>query len=226
MLPIITLVISGLLATGIVLVVFRILSKQASASVGKERDIIATEIGLFDTAIERAVSTLGEMVSLDESQNLLQERAALEKSLEVERGKVRKIQNDLQSLQERVDKQEAKHSELKRGKEESDVLAKTLRENRQRFVDEASVLSKSCAELVEGFNAVSSKISKDQLTELESLGEAARITSSQLQEFSEFYSRAANRFINLEKQYSELEREFRKLLDKALAGEEMDGDEA
>jgi len=221
-LPIIFLVISGLVATGVVFFVFRTLSKQASASVGKERDVIANEIQIYDDAIERAVIKLDTMVSLDEKVQLAAEQANLQKALDVEKGKVKKIQADLQSLQERVDQQEAKHSELKRGKEESDALAKSLRENKQRLVDEAGTLSKACLEIVSGFSVVSSKISKEQLAELEEIEETTKTASVQLKEFSEFYSRAATRFVNLEKQYAELEREFRKLLDKALTGEEVE----
>lgn len=222
MLSILTLVLSGSLATGISFLVFRNLSKQATTSVGKERDVIASEIQLFDESTENALSKLEQMVSLDEKIKLEQESAAIQKSVDIERGKVNKIQKDLQSLQERVDQQEAKHSELKRGKEESDVLAKSLRDNRQKFVDEAVSLAQACDSVIANFSAVSSKLSKESLAEIQDLEETFRLSSIQLKEFSEFYSRAANRFINLEKQYSELEREFRKLLDKALIGEELD----
>jgi len=221
---ILTLVLSGSLATGLSFLVFRNLSKQATSSVGKERDIIVSEIQLFDEAIDKALVKLDSMVSLDERIKLEQEVATIQKSIDIEKGKVNKIQKDLQSLQERVDQQEAKHSELKRGKEESDVLAKSLRENREKFVEEAASLSQSCAGVLDSFALLSAKLSKESLSEIQELEETFRMSSVQLMEFSEFYSKAATRFINLEKQYSELEREFRKLLDKALIGEEIDDD--
>jgi len=217
-----TLLLTGSLATGLSFLVFRNLSKQATTSVGKERDVIIAEIQLFDEATERALEKLDKMVSLDEKMKFEQESATIQKSIDVERGKVNKIQKDLQSLQERVDQQEAKHSELKRGKEESDVLAKSLRDNRQKFVEEAISLAGSCNGVLAKFDSVSAKLSKESLQEIQELEETFRMSSAQLTEFSEFYSRAANRFINLEKQYAELEREFRKLLDKALIGEEID----
>jgi chromosome segregation ATPase len=224
MLVILTLVLSGSIATGVSFLVFRNLSKQATTSVGKERDVIANEIKLYDDATAVAVEKLSGMVSLDERVKIEEEVSTIQKSIDVEKGKVTKIQKDLQSLQERVDQQEAKHSELKRGKEDSDTLAKSLRENRQKFVDEAKNLAESCMTVIQSFSAVSGKLGKDGLEEITELEETFKTASVQLKEFSEFYSRAANRFINLEKQYSELEREFRKLLDKALIGEEVDED--
>lgn len=222
MIAILALVLSGSLATGVSFLVFRNLSKQATTSVGKERDVFVAEIQLFDSATEKALVQLEGMVSLDEKIKLEQESDTIQKSVETERGKVNKIQKDLQLLQERVDQQEAKHSELKRGKEESDVLAKSLRDNRQKFVEEALSLAEACDLVLSNFSSVASKLSKESVQEIQGLEETFRMSSVQLKEFSEYYSRAANRFINLEKQYSELEREFRKLLDKALIGEEID----
>jgi chromosome segregation ATPase len=215
----------GLLTSGAVYGVFRMLSKQASASIGKERDIIRAEIEKYDQAIDRAISVMQGMVSLDEQSRIEAEREKLQKEIEQEKVKVKKLEADLEALQLRVDKQESTHNELKRGKEDSDKLAKQLRENKERIQAEATELSTIAADTIESIRAAvaSGGYNATQVNELTNIQNALATTASALKEFSDVYTRGANRFVNLEKQYDELEREFRKLVDKALSGEEVEG---
>jgi chromosome segregation ATPase len=217
----------GLLTSGAVYGVFRVLSKQASASIGKERDIIRDEIAKYDEAIERATNVLQEMVSLDEQSRIEAEREKILKDIEQEKAKVKKLEGELEALQVRVDKQETMHNELKRGKEDSDKLAKQLRENKERVQSEATELTTIAAKTIASLKAsiAAGGYNATQVNELTNIENALTTTATALKEFSDVYTRGATRFVNLEKQYEELEREFRKLVDKALSGEEVEGEE-
>lgn len=223
MTAILTVFIAGIITTGIVFLAFRALSKQASASVGKERELIRAEIDKYDEARDRAIAALKEMVSLDEMAKIEADRVNLKQTVEVESGKVKKLEKDLEALQVRVDKQEAIHNELKRGKEDSDKLAAALRENKDRINEEAGALAVGLNQTI---TTVDKTLKGGQYggyqNELNNLESALQTTAASLTEYAEIYTRGATRFVNLEKQYEELEREFRKLVDKALTGEEVE----
>jgi len=225
LLPLIALILIGLATTGVVYLIFRSLSKQASTSIGKERDIIRDEITKYDEALEVAISTLGTMVSLNEQANIEVEREKLKASIELEGAKVKKLEKELESLQQRVDKQELTHNELKKGKEDSDKLAAVLRENKDRLQAEANELSQVLSSATALINSSAAKFEGREQQELATLENAMRITANGLKESAEVYARGALRFVNLEKQYEELEREFRKLVDKALTGEEVEAED-
>jgi len=223
----ITLFIAGALTTGLVYYMFKRLSSQASVSVGKERDLIRAEVTKYDDAIANALTVLESMVSFDEQGKIEVEKAKLAASIEVEQGKVTKLEKDLESLQVRVDKQEAKHSELKKGREDSDKLAKTLRENRERVQAEATAMNAQLGSTITNLAAIAGtmKLDADALATLKALEDSMKVTGKQLVEFSEIYTRGATRFVNLEKQYEDLDKEFRRLVDKALSGEEVEAEE-
>lgn len=222
MVALISLFLVGALSTGAMFLIYRTLGKQASASVGEERGIIRTEISRFDEAISSALAKLADMVSLDEKIKLESEKKTVTSAIETENVKVKKLESQLTALQEKMDGQEARHSELKRGKENSDKFAAELNEAKDSVQSESGTIANSCVTLAETVAKASqnSKLSADQTVVIKSAQTILTDISNQLKEFTELYSRAVGRFVNLEKQYEELDKEFRRLLDQAISGEE------
>ncbi len=183
---------------------------------------LRSDITELDTAIDTAATILEDMVSLDDKVTLEKEKTDFQTNIEEQRAKTEALQIKLEESQKNVAAAEAKLDELKRGKEESFTLAAEIRSNSEQLEAERSKLE---AEL---------NNSKTQMKELQS---ELELTAAQVAALDEIYSTiddvgqnmtnlsqshqlATDRFLNLQTQYEELEKEYAKLIEKELSPNE------
>jgi len=203
-------------------VTLKSLRAQASKAVGKESDTVREQIRTLEGAIERSLSYVSPMAPLGEVKELEGQRGVILQQFEVEQGKVKNLEGDLQVLQKKVDKQEARHNELKKGKEDADRIADEIRTNQETLLLQTkrleSELDQSKAQLT-AFSS-NSALTADQKAGMAEIQATVEKLLVQLQALREVNEDTTGRFLALQTQYSDLEKEYRKLIDRELSGEE------
>jgi chromosome segregation ATPase len=214
--------VSGLLATGAAFLAVKSLRSRATRELNKDSTSINSVISQYDDAINNAIGIFDGMVSLDEIIALQSGRAQLLSELEIEKSKLSAKEKQLERAQTDVDKQEQRHSELKRGKEGCDEIVRELQENKgivesetHRMLTEVSSVKDS----LEQYAVEYEDSLREHRGQFDNMLQTLSHMSDQLSELSENHELAAQRFIGLQKQYSELEREYRRLVDREISGD-------
>ena len=217
---VVTILLAGV-CSGALFATLKVLRSQASKEVGKERDVFKAEIAKFDDAIEVALSSLSGMSPLSDVRELEEKRKKIAADFDVERGKVTKLEGDLAALQKKVDKQEARHNELKKGKEDADRIADDIRANQEKLLAESKKLESELGQSKAQMSALVSSLplDADQRAAIKEITDAVEKLGEQLKTLMEVNEVTSGRFLALQTQYSELEKEYRKLVDKELSGE-------
>jgi chromosome segregation ATPase len=217
----ISLVVIGVFASMLTYLAFRLLQAQASRSAGKERESVKAEVAKYDNAINLVIEKLNLMVSFDEISELDKRKAQIGEEVKVEQQKVEQLQTSLSKLQEKVDVQEAKHAELKKGREDSQRIADDIREKKEILAAEYDKLQGDLAQSQSQVSELSNGVEMDdgQKNALNDIQASLKSMLDHMNEVQEANKLATQRFMNLETQYTELEKEFRKLIDKELSGE-------
>jgi chromosome segregation ATPase len=207
-------VITAIIFGGILFVVLRVIRSQATKSVGKERDLLKEDINKFDSAIELSLKRLGELKSYSIVEELGTKVAAAQKEFDVELAKVQKLEKEVKTFQGKVDAQEAKHSELKRGKDDCDQLANEIRARKDKVEEDCKALNEQLGTGMLAIQriATSPKMKQETMAALDQFADMLDRIQTQYNEILETYRMCSSRFANLEKQYTELEREYQKLL--------------
>jgi chromosome segregation ATPase len=218
---VITLLVMLIGCTVALYAVLRYLRAEASKAVGKEREVFDIESEKLNGIIDGAIAKLGEMRSLDELNALEEKKAAIHSEFEAEKEKVKKIESELASLQGKVDKQEARHNELKKGKEEADRVADEVRSNKERLIAEAARLEQELVQSNSQMTTLAGELNLDAGQEAAFAEIQATLSNiaAQLSDSHKIHDHTSSRFLSLQTQYSELEKEFRKLVDKELSGD-------
>jgi chromosome segregation ATPase len=181
---------------------------------------IDKQIKVIDELLERAISHLESQVSLNDlfsKQDELQEAKNRVVALEE---KQKKIDAQLAKMQEDQAREEAAHNEIKKGKEGFLALAKELRQNKDTLENERATLEREFEQSVVKLTSLSSEISltDEQQKALDEINQMLNDTKVQLKQQVDVYRQAEKRFENLQKQYSDLEEEFARLVDLELSG--------
>jgi chromosome segregation ATPase len=218
----IVLILAGGLSTAAILFSVRVFSQQSSKSFGKDRDILKAESAKFDGIIERAAEYTRTMISLDEVKTIEAKKTQVLQVVAEERSRVKRVEQDLEQLQVKVDKQEAKHNELKKGKEDAERLADDIKANKERLLSEAKKLQDELQQSKSQMETILSEVdlNEEQISALKDITTSIEKMGAQMKELADIHTQSSGRFVNLQKQFSELEKEFRKLVDKELSGGE------
>ncbi len=224
--PILTLasvtLVSGLLATGAVYFSVKSLKSRGTRELSKDSTSINNETKLYDDAIGSAIKVFDQMVSLDEVLALQNGRSQLLSELEIEKQKLSAKEKKLEQAQAAVDKQEQRHSELKSGKEGSEELAQQIQQNKVKLETEIERIRAEIEQvkgMVEAYSKEQTDDSKERKAQLDGTLQTLSQMSKQLSDLVETYDLAGQRFVGLQKQYSELEKEYRRLVDRELSGD-------
>ena len=219
---IITLIVTGLVATGAVFGSVKVLRARATKSINKDSESIKNQIKQLDNLIDAGIKHIDGMVSLDEVIEVQSGRDKINADLEVERRKLAEKEKELELAQGQVDQQEQRHSELKRGKEGSENMSQQIQDKKAQLDAESERLN---AELVQSKSQLDAflkenakQIEPDQKIYMEETIRTLDHMTKQLKDLVEVHEQASQRFVNLQRQYTELEKEYRRLVDREISG--------
>ena len=217
----VTTVIGAVLFAGGIFVLDRIFKAKKGASVGKDVAVFEEQVGSLTSAIEKSLSYVEEMQPLENAKDLESQIEGLERELAGEREKLAKLDKQVEALQSSVEAEEAQHGELKRGKDEATALANEIRSRQDEMGLEYNRLENELEQSLAQLSALSGEISlnPEQKSALKKITTAMEKSREQLTVLVDLHTQARNRFLSLETQYAELEREFTKLVEKELSGE-------
>lgn len=194
--------------------------KANSGTATSELGAIDAQSATLAGEIEQAIAYISQMDPLAESRALMGQIAALNAELDQEREKLAALEKQLSGAQSKVDKEENEHSNLKRGKEECQRIADEMRSNTERLAMEQSRLDSELQQSSAQMTMLASETSltAGQSQALKQINEALNDSSSHLKSVANLHNLSSERFLNLEVQYTELEKEYRKLVEKELSG--------
>lgn len=218
---IVALILCGGLATGAVIISSKYLRGNLTRSAHEHVEAEKLKVAKVDLALERAFAIVDSMVPYDEVLSQQTEIQGFEERLAQAKEALAKLEASLQASQDEVDKKEAKHNELKMGRENSAKVADELKANRERLLSEATALESQVSEAQNQLQSLksSTSLTKDQKAGIEEIAQGLQKSKTHLSELKEVFEQASNRFVNLQAQYSQLELEYRNLVEKQLSGE-------
>lgn len=196
-------------------------TRRDTSSSSKDIADVEEQISAIDSAIEQAFIYCDKMIPLADSKEREDQIVALGAQLAEAQEKLQKLDQQVEKLQATVEEEEAHHNELKKGKEEAALLAHEIREHSQALESECAQLEQQLQNSQAQLTALSTeiKLTNEQTIAMNKINAALEKSHSQLQSLIEIHTLARNRFLNLETQYVELEKEFTKLVEKELSGD-------
>lgn len=217
----ITSILTGILFSGGVYLLNRILSSGQGDSVATEVVEREQEAAELEKNLEAALNYGESMSPLSDSLAKEEEIQTLLEQLAGEREKLSALDKQVEGLQQTVEQEEAAHNELKKGKEEAVELAHSVAARKDELHAEFARLEGELEQSLAQLSALAGEVSltAEQQTALNKINTALERGRAQLNTLNEIYTQAETRFLNLEIQYSELEREFTKLVEKELSAD-------
>ncbi len=217
---IVSFLIGASAIAGIFVLTLKSLAAKAEGGGGSDLEQREERSSRLSENIEQALAYLGAMVPLADAVEREQQIAGLRQDLAGETKKLQDLEAQLGRLQGMVETAEQGHSELKKGKEDCDTLADEIRTRKDQLNSEASRLESEIAQSRAQLSMLSEEVTltKEQKAALNSITAALDHSQKQVTALAEIWTVASNRFVNLETQYSELEKEFTKLVEKELSG--------
>lgn len=197
------------------------LTDTLSSILGSAQQSVKDELVVYDSTLERCIDyAKGLLPALDLANAENAEKRSLGEMNQVKE-ELQKFEGELGVKQVEVDKQEAANQELKKGREESALMADEIRSHQEELKLEAERLKKQFEDSKGHLDHLAGgiELTAEQEEALASVQKSVADASEQLEDFSRAYEVATSRFLNLERQYTDLEKEYRKLVDQELSSE-------
>ncbi len=219
---ILTFIIVGLLSSGAVLFFIRKLTKKSQESTGLDMSAGEDRIGELDQVMENAFKQVEGMVPLADARAIEGKIAETMKQFAVEHAKLDQLEKSLARAQKGVDTEEAAYNELKRGKDDAEQLADKIRSDAERVDSETKRIETKIKESKNSLQKLGTEVAltADQKKAVDAIASSLNESSNRLKVLIESYTVASQRFVNLQSQYTELEKEYRKLVEKELSSGE------
>lgn len=218
----ISTIVLGIVFSGIVFALMKYFQKKKESTGSGENMVgIEGEIQSMSDTIERGLSYCRDMIPYSKLKSRKADIERFNQQLSEERGKLEKLDKQVESLQGTIEVEESSHNELKKGKEEAGELAEQLRMNKDQLEGEYTRLEAELSRSLTEVSALSSEIemTSDQKIACDKVQAGLENARLQLSTLADIYTQASTRFTNLENQYQELEGEFTKLVEKELGGQ-------
>lgn len=218
MLTLIITIVILIAASAVVLLLSKHLSEKASKIKDADTATIKNEIYHCDQATKKALSKLNTMVSLNDKIEVEQVINDQEFAIETEQARLTKIQDKLNTLKAEVARQEEKIAQLKKGKDESFRMAEEVRSKSEALETERNRLEAELNNSKDQMIALKSELelTSTQASAIDEIYKSIDEASARLVELADSHQIASERFLNLQIQYEELEKEYSKLIAKEL----------
>lgn len=197
--------------------------KQAIAAVsgkaqGKDQSLVRDQLEQFDTAIQLALVRIKKMAPLDEIRKLEARLVELSQQYKKEQETLLQLSESLSRTQADSREREAQHSQIKLGREEAQRLADEIASHTVQMEAEYKRLESEIAQSKQQMEALAQEVILDaeQKKAVDEIAESLDKVGKELQNLAHARGQAAERFENLRKQYADLEREYKKLVESEL----------
>lgn len=200
----------------------KLLSKRQSSGASDQIHTIDKSIDELNSAIESALNQFAELISADELDSLDNAKSELDANLKTVQKKLQSLELALQNKQIEVDKAESTHNELKRSKEAAEVLADELKASKSKLDAEHAALEGELNQSLTQLEVLSTELKLNPQAEagMNKIRNSLINSQTQLKNLVQIYRQGSTRFVNLQTQYRDLEKEFTKLVEKELSGGE------
>jgi chromosome segregation ATPase len=180
--------------------------------------ILEAKIEEINSSINNALNYSSQLVPLESALERKSEEKIIRAELEKELKTLKQLEMRLNSLQTEVEVAEASHHEIKRGKEASEELSKAIKERKDKLDKENNKIINDIDLSLDQLSSLSKGLSltKDQDTGMKIIFNGISNSKKQIQTLVQAYKQSSGRFINLQAQYQDLEKEFTKLVEKEL----------
>lgn len=222
-----SVVLAALLYLGLTISSKVIAKKASSTGSSAEVKVFETSIEALNQNIDKAIAYATTLVPLSEYTDLVKKKDEFEDTLANAKNKLETLESRLSEIQGKVSVEELNHSSLKKGREEAIDLANSIREKKAQLESEQKRLSEELNNSKNQLDILSNEmnLTPEQEAGLNQIKTALKNSQEQLNSLSQTYKQSSTRFATLHGQYSDLEKEFTKLVEKDLSGEEDEEEE-
>lgn len=214
------LLLIGGVFTILVLVVEKFIKNRIVGALTREYSPLHDKSESLETEIYSHVDKFETMVPAKEVNDLENQTSQIETSIKEDTATLESLESQVTETQESVDRKEARHGDLKAGKEKADLAADELRADGERLKSESSQLetkiADSQAELEGLLGGV--ELTESQEMALKEIRATVEKKREQLAEVADVYAVGNDRFLNLKHQYEQLELEYKNLIEEQLSG--------
>ena len=199
-----------------------IANKASVTGSSAEVKLIDSSIDALNKNIEAALSYANNLVPLSNYTELVKKSEEFENNLATERSKLELLDAKLAEIQKKVTIEEQNHSSLKKGREDAIDLATSIREKKSQLEAEQKRLNEELTNSRNQLDVLSNEmnLTPEQEIGLNQIKAALKNSQEQLGSLSQTYKQSSTRFATLHGQYSDLEKEFTKLIEKDLGGKD------
>lgn len=220
MMSILVLITAGLVSSLVIFAFIFSFKRSVNRLVGSDLVMITVKNKRLAQLIEETIAKLSKKVSLDEDKRLQAELESLEERHAKEKHTLETMEKRLKVAQDSVDAKEARQNELKAGREDCERVAAELLAAQEQLLSESKKLALELADSTSQLEALSKQVAvtADHKNAFEEANKLVDEASNHLRELIEIHTQAGKRFTTLQSQYDSLDKEYRNLIEKQLAG--------
>lgn len=210
--------IMTIIAAGAIVGALFIFRRQISASVGVERDSLASEIPKILDEAKGLLEQADRFASRPQLDFVIEQVQAAQAGLDNEKSNLKNIETRLEQAQKDVETKEASQQELKSSKEEDENQLQELLARAETIASEALALEQRLAASMKNLDQLLQEVdlTPDQRGMLEELQRAFTDASSRLRDLLMEYNTVKDRLMVLKQQHKDLEEEYTRLVEQQL----------
>jgi len=216
---IVTLVVAALIANVSVIIASRAVDGKVRKSLDKDRGALEATISAVTQELQLALDEASQMMPGEDLRKLSKDIQIIQAQIGRESKKLETAEGRLKILQTSIDDKEAAHNSLKVGKEESEQMAAQLLAYKEQWVAEGKQLEAKLAESRVHIDALSTELelTEGQKSILAEFLKSLDGAQEELREAVQLFEHSTERYLSLQHQHSEMEKEYKNLLEKQLA---------
>jgi chromosome segregation ATPase len=194
--------------------------RQGSRASDEEVASLLEESRILDGKLVETLADVERFVSKAQLAFLVEQSDKLRRAAEEQREQLTKMTERVDKTREEVQSREAEQQELRALKEENEAAIHHALNRYSEFSAESLSLEQKLAESLRTLDAMSSeiKMTPDQQAVFSELSNALTQASAQLRDVIIDYQNAHERLSNLNVRFSDLEKEYTRLVEQQLAG--------
>ena len=215
-------VIGGIFFILVLFLLDKFLAKKYTGVATDGLKTIIPEIEQLDVSLVAAREHLATLEPISKLIEVKEREKSINEALEEQQVIFNKLESKLKDMQVKVEGAESAHNSLKKEKEESVNLAAELKDRNVKLDQDNNTLQSELSQSLGQLTLLSSeiKLTPDQEAGFKKLRASVTAANEQLKTLSGTYKRSSGRFTALFAQYSDLEKEFTKLVEKELGGDD------
>ena len=215
---IVATLISAVVCAGLLGGAFVVFKKMAVGAVGAQRKQILTEIQQTQAELKTTLASIGDYVSKPQFDSIVQQSEKTKQDLASEKTRLGDIERKLDNAQKLVEEKETNQQEIKTAKEEEEQKVEELLARYAELSSESISLEQALAASMKALDPImaDASLNEEQKKILTELNEVMTTAGSRLRELITSYQQVNERLEMLKQQFSDLENEYTKLVERQL----------